>query len=53
MDKYDIAVIGAGPAGYNCAINFAKQGKKVVIIEKDMNEFILSSLSTISFILSR
>jgi len=35
MDKYDIAVIGAGPAGYNCAINFAKQGKKVVIIEKD------------------
>ena len=35
MEKYDIAVIGAGPAGYNCAINFAKQGKKVVIIEKD------------------
>ncbi|MBR3628478.1 MAG: NAD(P)/FAD-dependent oxidoreductase, partial [Elusimicrobia bacterium] len=32
---YDIAVIGAGPAGYNCAINFSKQGKKVVIIEKD------------------
>ena len=32
---YDIAVIGAGPAGYNCAINFAKQGKKVVIIEKN------------------
>ena len=35
MSKYDIAIIGAGPAGYNCAINFAKQGKKVVIIEKD------------------
>ena len=35
MNKYDIAVIGAGPAGYNCAINFARQGKKVVIIEKD------------------
>ncbi len=34
-NKYDIAVIGAGPAGYNCAINFSKQGKKVVIIEKD------------------
>ena len=34
MNKYDIAVIGAGPAGYNCAINFAKKGKKVVIIEK-------------------
>ena len=35
MNKYDIAVIGAGPAGYNCAINFAKQGKTVAIIEKD------------------
>lgn len=35
MNKYDVAVIGAGPAGYNCAVNFAKQGKKVVIIEKD------------------
>ncbi len=35
MGKYDIAVIGAGPAGYNCAVNFAKQGKRVVIIEKD------------------
>ncbi len=34
-NKYDIAVIGAGPAGYNCAVNFSKQGKKVVIIEKD------------------
>jgi len=35
MEKYDVAVIGAGPAGYNCAINFAKQGKKVVVIEKN------------------
>lgn len=34
-NKYDVAVIGAGPAGYNCAINFAKQEKKVVIVEKD------------------
>jgi dihydrolipoamide dehydrogenase len=33
--KYDVAVIGAGPAGYNCAINFAKQEKKVVVIEKN------------------
>ncbi len=33
--NYDIAVVGAGPAGYNCAINFAKQGKKVVVIEKN------------------
>ncbi len=32
---YNIAVIGAGPAGYNCAIKFAKQGKKVALIEKN------------------
>jgi len=34
-NKYDVAVIGAGPAGYNCSINFAKQDKKVVVIEKN------------------
>lgn len=33
--NYDIIVIGAGPAGYNCAIKFAKQGKKVAVIEKN------------------
>ena len=32
---YDIIIIGAGPAGYNCAINFSKQGKKVAVIEKN------------------
>ena len=34
-NKYDIAVIGAGPAGYTAAIEFAKQNLKTVIIEKD------------------
>ncbi len=33
--NYDVAVIGAGPAGYNCAVKFVKQNKKVVIIEKN------------------
>lgn len=31
---YDIVVIGAGPAGYVCAIKAAKLGAKVAIVEK-------------------
>lgn len=33
--KYDIVVIGAGPAGYVSAIKASKLGAKVAIIEKD------------------
>jgi dihydrolipoamide dehydrogenase len=32
---YDVIVIGSGPAGYTCAIELSKYGKKVLIIEKD------------------
>jgi dihydrolipoamide dehydrogenase len=32
---YDVAVIGAGPAGYTAAIRAAQYGLKVAIIEKD------------------
>lgn len=35
MSKYDIIVIGAGPAGYTCAVRSAQLGKSVAIIEKD------------------
>ena len=34
-NKYDVAVIGAGPAGYTAAIEFAKQNLNTVIIEKE------------------
>jgi dihydrolipoamide dehydrogenase len=34
-NKYDVAVIGAGPAGYTCAVEFAKQNLKTVIVEKE------------------
>lgn len=33
--KADIVVIGSGPAGQKCAIQAAKMGKRVIVIEKD------------------
>ncbi len=32
----DVVVIGAGPAGYVCAIRLAQLGKKVTVVEKGM-----------------
>jgi dihydrolipoamide dehydrogenase len=34
MDNYDVIVIGAGPAGYVCAIRSAQLGLKTAIIDK-------------------
>ena len=34
MDRYDIAVIGSGPAGHAAAIQAAKLGKRTAVIEK-------------------
>ena len=33
--KYDVAVIGGGPAGYIAAIRAAQLGGKVILFEKD------------------
>src|SRR3954464_15545020 len=35
MKNYDLTVIGSGPAGQKAAIQAAKLGKKVAIIEKN------------------
>jgi len=35
MKKYDVIVIGAGPAGYVSAIRAAQLGKQVAVIEKE------------------
>ncbi|MEO6119741.1 MAG: FAD-dependent oxidoreductase, partial [Terriglobales bacterium] len=32
---YDVAIIGAGPAGYTAAIRAAQYGLKTALIEKD------------------
>jgi dihydrolipoamide dehydrogenase len=34
MESYDVIVVGAGPAGYVCAIRAAQMGQKVAIIDK-------------------
>ncbi|MCS7180620.1 MAG: FAD-dependent oxidoreductase, partial [bacterium] len=34
MEKYDVIVIGGGPAGYPCAIRCSQYGKKVLLIEE-------------------
>src|SRR5882757_389452 len=34
MDKFDMIVLGTGPAGQRAAIQAAKSGKKVAVIEK-------------------
>lgn len=34
MTTYDIAVIGAGPGGYNCALRAAKLGLTVALVEE-------------------
>jgi NAD(P) transhydrogenase len=33
--NYDLLVIGSGPAGQKAAINAAKMGKRVAVIERD------------------
>ena len=35
MEKYDIIVIGAGPAGYIAALKAAGFGKKTAVVEMD------------------
>ena len=34
MSNYDVVVIGAGPAGYVCAIRAAQLGQKTAIVDK-------------------
>ena len=35
MKNYDYGIIGGGPGGYTCAMMLAKQGKSVILFEKD------------------
>ncbi len=35
MNKYELAIIGGGPAGYVTAIKAARMGKKTILFEKD------------------
>ena len=33
--KYDVIIVGAGPAGLNCALHLSKTKKKILLIEKN------------------
>lgn len=35
METFDIGIIGGGPAGYTSALYYAKQGKSIILFEKD------------------
>jgi dihydrolipoamide dehydrogenase len=35
MPDFDVAVVGAGPAGYVCAIRAAQLGKKVALVDRE------------------
>ena len=35
MESFDLGIIGGGPAGYTTALYAAKQGKSVILFEKD------------------
>lgn len=35
MEEFDYGIIGGGPAGYTAGIMLAKQGKRVILFEKD------------------
>jgi len=35
MKQYDVAVIGAGPAGLSCAIHAAVPGRRILLLEKN------------------
>lgn len=34
-DKYDAIIVGAGPSGSSCALFLAKEGKKVLLLDKE------------------
>ncbi|WP_304543870.1 dihydrolipoyl dehydrogenase [Sulfurimonas microaerophilic] len=35
MDRYEVVIIGAGPGGYQAALELGKAGKKVLLIDKE------------------
>ncbi len=37
VDRYDVVVVGSGPAGHKAAIQAAKAGKSVLVIEREVS----------------
>jgi NAD(P) transhydrogenase len=47
MSQYDLAVIGSGPAGQRAAIQGAKSGKRVALIERELIGGVCTNTGTI------
>ena len=47
--SYDVIVIGAGPAGGQCARELAEKGKKVLLVDKAKNFAINNSVLLYGF----
>ena len=41
MKKYDLVIVGAGPAGLSAAIEAAKRGLKVVVFDENEKPFFI------------
>ena len=37
MKKYDVIIVGAGPAGLSCAWYLSQRGKRCILLEKKQN----------------
>lgn len=35
MKKYDVIIVGAGPAGLSCAWYLSQRGKRCILLEKN------------------
>jgi len=52
MKRYDVCVIGAGPAGFSCAIHAAIPGRHILLLEKNRspgNKLLLSGSGQCNF----
>lgn len=50
MERYDLVIVGAGPAGLSAAVEAAKTGMKVIVFDENANPADSFSNRYISFL---